>query len=98
MNRPRSMRAQRVSTISRRKPRTRSAAAADLVRLEYERDRLMRDMRMLETRRAETLKKLQKIQVSAEKLREMLSSDPLEEFQMAAATPRAAAAPQTTRS
>ncbi|MEM9726214.1 MAG: hypothetical protein AAF909_12245 [Pseudomonadota bacterium] len=92
------MRAQRVSTIARRKPRTRSAAAADLVRLEYERDRLMRDLGMLEHRRAQTLKKLQDIEASAEKLREMLSIDPLQEFQAAEAKPVGSATSQTTRS
>lgn len=85
MKRARSLRPARVSTIARRKPRSRSAAAADLVRLEYERERLVRDIETLDQRRAEALSRLQKIQLHSERLQQMLTSDPMEDVVTASA-------------
>lgn len=57
---------------TRRTPRTRPETAAELVRLEYERDRLERDLRAIEERRARTLDALRKVSARARRLTEML--------------------------
>lgn len=59
---------------ARRKPRTSPEAAAELVRVEYERDRLRRDLDMLGARRAASELALKRMDARARYLRAMLES------------------------
>lgn len=59
--------------LARRAPRTRPEAAAELVRVEYERDRLTRDLTSLDLRRADVTSKLAKIEQRARMLQARLT-------------------------
>lgn len=73
MNKPSRRSPPRPFSIARRHPRTRPEAAAELVRLEYERDRLNRDLSTVEQRRAQTLLLLSRVDQRVKRLQEMLS-------------------------
>lgn len=60
---------------SRRAPRNRPEAAAELVRLEYERDRLERDLSMILSRKAVAERALAQVMARSERLSAMLGSD-----------------------
>jgi hypothetical protein len=75
MNRPRTVQRPRPATQPRTRPRTRTEAAAQLVRLEYERDRLTRDLDMLAQRRTTSESALKRVDERLRLLREMLAED-----------------------
>ncbi len=60
--------------VARRKPRTAPEAAAELVRVEYERDRLERDLAMLAGRRAASELALKRMEARAKYLRGILDA------------------------
>ena len=62
-------------TLARRAPRSRPEAAAELVRVEYERDRLTRDLITLEMRRADVTKQLAMVDERARMLQARLSQE-----------------------
>lgn len=74
MNRPRTVPRPRPFPSPRRTPRTRPEAAAELVRVEYERDRLERDLRMLDGRRNGALTSLERLDTRARMLSRMLAN------------------------
>lgn len=76
MNRLRPFSAPRPKVLGRRKPRTRPEAAAELVRVEYERDRLERDLAMLTQRRDTAQHQLAQLQHRAEALQDVLADRP----------------------
>lgn len=73
MNRPARTRAPRAIALARRRPRSRPEAAAELVRLEYERDRLARDLAVIDGRRARTDAALKLVEQRLERLKEFWS-------------------------
>lgn len=75
MNRHRAHRPPRPFALARRTPRTRPEAAAELVRAEYERDRLLRDLAMIEARRSLTLTQLGRVSDRVDVLQRMLMQD-----------------------
>ncbi|MEL6977974.1 MAG: hypothetical protein AAGM38_04765 [Pseudomonadota bacterium] len=94
MKRTRSLRPARLSSIARARPRTRSAAATALVRIEYERERLLRDLATLDQRRVEAVQRLRLIQEHAERLQKILAEDPMDETGAAPAVCASAASPR----
>lgn len=60
-------------TAARKKPRSRPEAAAELVRLEYERDRLERDLAMITQRKNQVEERLATLSQRAQSLNESLS-------------------------
>ncbi len=64
----------RPSSIARRKPRTRPEIAAELVRLEYERDRLERDLGMLDQRRKKAERQLDALAARSRLLNQLLAA------------------------
>lgn len=75
MQRPRQFSPQRAFGISRRVPRTRTEAAAELVRLEYERDRVERDLKNAELRQKRSASQLEIINKRAKRLRDVLADE-----------------------
>lgn len=75
MKKPPLARAPRPFGLARRHPRTRPEAAAELVRLEYERDRLTRDLDMLEARRQQAAALLNRVDERVRRLNGLLSAD-----------------------
>lgn len=73
MRAPRRMTPPRPFTAARKKPRSRPEAAAELVRMEYERDRLQRDLATIEHRRAQVIERLAKIDRRAQALTQTLT-------------------------
>lgn len=73
MKRAPDQRPPRPFALARRAPRTRPETAAELVRVEYERDRLERDLFTLELRRKETKKQLAVVDQRARMLQTRLS-------------------------
>lgn len=59
--------------MASRAPRTRPEAAAQLVRLEYERDRLMRDLDQIEQRRRQAELALSRINAQARRITDALT-------------------------
>lgn len=74
MNRPRSIIRPKPFGSSRRIPRTRPEAAAELVRVEYERERLLREMMQLGARRAAASSTLRRLDQRAKVLHAQLDS------------------------
>lgn len=60
-------------TAPRKKPRSRPEAAAELVRLEYERDRLERDLAMIVHRKEQVESRLAKLDQRAKALNQTLT-------------------------
>ena len=63
----------RLSTISRAPPRTRAQLASEVTRLEFERDRALRDLALLETKRAAAERRFADIDARSKKLRSLFS-------------------------
>ncbi|MEO1748478.1 MAG: hypothetical protein AAFR27_07650 [Pseudomonadota bacterium] len=63
----------RPNHVSRQTPRTRTAAASEMVRLEFERDRLNRDIEVLSERRKVSEGALSRINKRLKTLQSMLS-------------------------
>lgn len=61
--------------LARRAPRSRPEAAADLVRVEYERDRLTRDLASLDLRRADVVRQLAWVDERARMLQARLNEE-----------------------
>lgn len=61
--------------LARRTPRSRPEAAAELVRLEYERDRLERDLALIDDRKAAAEARLRQVEARAVRLRAMLTEE-----------------------
>lgn len=61
-------------TMARREPQTRPEAAAELVRLEYERDRIERDLEMITQRQAAAKQRLAQVEKRAVHLQSLLFS------------------------
>ena len=74
MNRPRSIIRPRPYGSSRRVPRSRPEAAAELVRVEYERDRLLREIEQLGARKLAASSTLRKLECRARLLHAKLDS------------------------
>ncbi|MEO1328926.1 MAG: hypothetical protein AAFW46_04630 [Pseudomonadota bacterium] len=64
----------RPSSLARRKPRTRPEIAAELVRLEYERDRIERDLGMINQRRLKAERQLDVLAARVRLLNQMLQA------------------------
>ncbi|MFY8151178.1 MAG: hypothetical protein ACOVOI_03720 [Hyphomicrobiales bacterium] len=65
-------RMERPSTISRVPPRSRTQAATELARLEFERERLLRELAVLEARRTVAESSLAKTEIRASQLHGLL--------------------------
>ncbi|MEO0496867.1 MAG: hypothetical protein AAF141_05785 [Pseudomonadota bacterium] len=66
----------RPNHVTRQIPRTRTAAASEMVRLEFERDRLMRDKAVMTDRMAVTDLTLGRVNTRIASLQEMMRIDP----------------------
>lgn len=62
----------RAFAAPRKKPRSRPEAAAELVRLEYERDRLERDLAIISQRKSDVEKRLAQLELRARALNQVL--------------------------
>lgn len=74
MKRPRSMHMPRAFAMARRTAQSRPEAAAELVRLEYERDRIARDLAFLEQRRAAARAMLSRVDARARLIQRTLNA------------------------
>lgn len=74
MNRPRVIIRPKPYGASRRIPRSRPEAAAELVRVEYERDRLLREMEQIARKRTASLTALKRLESRAALLHARLDS------------------------